>query len=196
MHGSILSMTSMTRRLWVFPRTWQTLAKSWFKGSTPHPASSLSISKKGHTMADKQESLSIIDKDCSVDGSFDVKGKLVVAGTLRGALTGNTVVTVEGSHVDAPARVREMIIGGEFIGDITVYESLRILSTGAFSGKIACNSITLDSGGKLNGRVSPLDPKERLPRDDTALSAGDMNPASPQVEGDTEGTDSSSTIED
>lgn len=146
-------------------------------------------------MADKQESLSIIDKDCSVEGSFDVKGKLVVAGTLRGALTGNTVVTVEGSHVDAPAKVREMIIGGEFIGDITVYESLRILSTGAFSGKITCNSITLDSGGKLNGRVRPLDPKEGLSLEDTALSAGGVNPASPQVEGDTEGTDPSSTIE-
>ena len=88
-----------------------------------------------------------------------------------------------------------MIIVGDFIGYITVYESLRILSTGAFSGKITCNSITLDSGGKLNGRVRPLDPKEGLSLEDTALSAGGVNPASPQVEGDTEGTDPSSTIE-
>ncbi len=147
-------------------------------------------------MADKQESLSIIDKDCSVDGSFDVKGKLVIAGTLKGALVGNTVVTVEGSHVDAPARVREMIIGGEFKGDITVYESLRILSTGIFSGKITCNSITLESGGKLNGRVRPLDSTEGLSRKDTVQAAGGVNPASPQVEGDTGGMDLSSTIED
>jgi cytoskeletal protein CcmA (bactofilin family) len=145
-------------------------------------------------MAEKQESLSIIDKDCSVDGSFDVKGKLVIAGTLRGVLKGNTVVTVEGSHVDAPARVREMIIGGEFKGDITVYESLRILSTGAFSGKITCDTITLDNGGKLNGRVRPLYSTEGFPRKDMAIASGVVNPASPQVEGDTEGTDPSSTI--
>ena len=191
MCGCILSITSITKPMSVLPRSWQTLTKSWFKGSSLHPASSLSISKKGHTMADKQESLSIIDKDCSVDGSFDVSGKLVVAGTLRGALTGNTVVTVEGSHVDAPARVREMIIGGEFIGDITVYETLRILSTGVFSGKITCNSITLDSGGKLNGRVRPLDSTGGFSREDTTISADGVNPASPQVEGDTEGTGSS-----
>ena len=156
---------------------------------------SLSISKKGHTMADKQESLSIIDKDCSVEGSFDVKGKLVVAGKLKGALIGNTVVTVEGSHVDAPAKVREMIIGGEFKDDITVYESLRILSTGVFSGKITCNSITLDNGGKLNGRVRPLGSTEGLSGKDTAPAAGGVNLASPQVEDDTEETDPSSTIE-
>jgi cytoskeletal protein CcmA (bactofilin family) len=150
----------------------------------------------GHTMADKQESLSIIDKDCSVEGSFDVKGKLVVAGTLKGALIGDTVVTVEGSHVDAPAKVREMIIGGEFRGDITVYESLRILSTGTFSGKITCNSITLDDGGRLNGRVTPLDSTEGLSRKETAIAASGANLASPEVEGDTEGTDPSSTIED
>ena len=142
-------------------------------------------------MADKQESLSIIDKGCSVEGSFDVRGKLVVAGTLRGALTGNTVVTVEGSHVDAPAKVREMVIGGEFEGDITVYDTLTILSTGVFSGKIICKSITLETGGKLNGRVRPLDSTERPSLSDTAVAAGGVNAALPQVEDDTEGANPS-----
>ena len=131
-------------------------------------------------MAHKQGGLSIIDKDCSVEGTINVKGKLIVAGSLKGALIGNAVVTVKGSRVDAPARVREMIIGGEFQGDITVYESLRILSTGLFSGKITCKSITLDAGGKLNGRVRPLDSREGLYPLDTARAARSTNPASPQ----------------
>lgn len=142
-------------------------------------------------MADKQKSLSIIDKDCLVEGTLNVKGKLIIAGSLKGALIGNTVVTVQGSRVDAPARVREMIIGGDFQGDITVYESLRILSTGIFSGKIACKSIRLETGGKLNGRVRPLDSAEGFSPPDTALAAGDVNPASPQLESDTEGGDPS-----
>jgi cytoskeletal protein CcmA (bactofilin family) len=142
-------------------------------------------------MADRQEGISIIDKDCLVEGTLNVKGKLIVAGSLKGTLIGNTVVTAKGSHVDAPAKVREMIIGGEFQGDITVYETLRILSTGVFSGKIACNSITLETGGKLNGRVRPLDSTEGPSIKDTALAAGSMNPGLPQVQGDTEGTDPS-----
>lgn len=137
---------------------------------------------------DIQEGLSIIDKDSSVEGSFNVTGKLIVAGSLKGDLIGNKVVTVEGSLVDAPARVREMIIGGEFQGDITVYESLRILSTGAFSGKITCNSITLETGGKLNGRVKPLNAPQEFSTIATPFAAGGENPASPKVEGDKEGT--------
>jgi cytoskeletal protein CcmA (bactofilin family) len=142
-------------------------------------------------MADKKEGISIIDKDCLVEGTLNVKGKLIVAGSLKGTLIGNTVVTAKGSRVDAPAKVREMIIGGEFEGDITVYESLRILSTGVFSGKIVCKSITLETGGKLNGRVKPLDSTEELSHTDTALAAGGVNPGLPKVEGDTEGTDPS-----
>jgi cytoskeletal protein CcmA (bactofilin family) len=142
-------------------------------------------------MADKEKGISIIDKDCLVEGTLNVKGKLIVAGSLKGTLIGNTVVTAKGSRVDAPAKVREMIIGGEFQGDITVYESLRILSTGVFSGKIVCKSITLETGGKLNGRVKPLDSTEELSHTDTALAAGGVKPGLPKVEGDTEGTDPS-----
>ena len=142
-------------------------------------------------MADKEEGISIIDKDCLVEGTLNVKGKLIVAGSLKGTLIGNTVVTAKGSSVNAPAKVREMIIGGEFEGDITVYERLKILSTGAFSGKIACKSITLETGGRLNGRVKPLDSTEELSHTDTALAAGGVNPGLPKVEGDTEGQDPS-----
>lgn len=136
-------------------------------------------------MAGKDKSLSIIDKDCFVEGTLNVKGKLIIAGSLKGALIGNTVVTVEGSWVDAPARVREMTIGGDFQGDITVYETLRILSTGVFSGKVSCKSITLETGGKLNGRVRPLDSAGELTFPaETALAAAKMNPTSAPVGGD------------
>jgi cytoskeletal protein CcmA (bactofilin family) len=134
-------------------------------------------------MADEQEGISIIDKDCSVEGTLDVKGKLIIAGSLKGNLIGNTVVTVKGSRVSAPAKVREMIIGGEFEGDITVYERLRILSTGVFSGKAVCKAITLETGGKLNGRVKPLDSAEGPFLADTALAAGGGSPCEDDTQG-------------
>ena len=60
---------------------------------------------------------------------------------------------------------------------------IKIDGTGAFSGKIACNSITLEDGGKLNGRVRPLNSTELLSRSDMALSADGVNPSSPHIEG-------------
>lgn len=144
-------------------------------------------------MANKQkdEGLSIIDKDSLVEGTFNVKGKLIVAGSLKGTLTGNTVVTAEGSHVDAQVKVQEMIIGGECQGDIVAYENLRILSTGIFSGKMTCKNIILDAGGKLDGRVKLLDSLEDPSRPGTVLATKRVNTAPPKGDGDTPDTDAS-----
>jgi cytoskeletal protein CcmA (bactofilin family) len=108
----------------------------------------------------KKERLSIIDKDCSFEGNVNVGGKLIIAGSLKGTITGRSVVTVEGSRVEAKAKVQTMIVGGQFQGDVIVAESMRIVSTGVFSGSMACRNFTLDAGGKLDGRVKPLDAKE------------------------------------
>jgi len=153
--------------------------------------SSVSTWLKEHIMAGKQEGLSIIDKGCQIEGTLNVKGKLIVAGSLKGNLVADTVVTAKGSRVDALAKVREMIIGGECQGDITVYESLRILSTGVFSGKMTCKNIALEAGGKLDGRIRLLDSTEGASRTDTVLATKRVNPASPQTQGVTAETDSS-----
>jgi cytoskeletal protein CcmA (bactofilin family) len=115
---------------------------------------------KKEALVAKKERLSIIDKDCSFEGTVNVGGKLIVAGTLKGTISGKSVVTVEGSRVEAKAKVQTMIVGGQFQGEVVVSESMRIVSTGVFSGSMACRNFTLDAGGKLDGRVKPLDAKE------------------------------------
>ncbi len=146
---------------------------------------------KEHIMPQKKESVSIIDKDCQVDGTLNVKGKLIVAGSLKGTLIGNTIVTVKGGRINAQAKVREMIIGGECQGDITVYETVRILNTGIFSGKMTCKNLALDEGGKLDGRVTLLDSVQGAPRKDAAPAAKRANAASPKGKENTAGTESS-----
>jgi len=115
-------------------------------------------------MADKSGGLSIIDKGLKVEGTLNAEGKLVIAGVLEGTLIGNAVVTVQGSRVVAHAKVREMIIAGDFKGDVIAYECLRILQTGNFGGNII--------GGKLNGNVRPLEGKNDLSVPKTEVPAG------------------------
>lgn len=136
--------------------------------------SRLFTQSKEQIMLGKKEKVSIIDKDCLVEGTVNVDGKLIVAGALKGTIVGNTVVTVEGSRVEAEAKVRNMTIGGNFEGEATVHESLRILSTGAFSGNLSCKNITLDAGGKLDGRVRPFDSTEAPPRADAVQAAKEV----------------------
>ena len=118
--------------------------------------------EKKEALVGKKERLSIIDKDCSFEGSVSVGGKLIIAGSFKGTISGRSVVTVEGSRVEAKAKVQTMVVGGQFQGDVVVSESMRIVSTGVFSGSMACRNFTLDAGGKLDGRVKPLDAKETL----------------------------------
>jgi cytoskeletal protein CcmA (bactofilin family) len=108
-------------------------------------------------MADKREALSIIDKDVEVEGTLNSTGKLIIVGSLKGTLLGDTVVTVEGSSVEARTQVRELIVGGDFEGDIVASERLKILNTGSFSGTAVCNRLSVEDGGRLNGRIEPFD---------------------------------------
>lgn len=107
-------------------------------------------------MAARSKRLSIIDSGLKVKGTVNGDGKLVIAGNIEGTLFGNHVVTAEGSHVVARAEVEDMVIAGNFEGDITARNSLRILRTGNFAGNIVCKTLSLEAGGKLNGHVEPL----------------------------------------
>jgi len=108
-------------------------------------------------MEGKSKGLSIIDKGLTVEGTVNAGGKLIIAGSLEGTLVGNEVVTVRGSRVVAQAEVQDMVIAGEFEGDVTAFRSLKILRTGVFGGNIVCKDLSLEAGGKLNGSVRPLE---------------------------------------
>ncbi|NVM20436.1 MAG: polymer-forming cytoskeletal protein [Desulfobacterales bacterium] len=113
-------------------------------------------------MADKSKCLSIIDKGFKVEGTIHAKGKLIVNGELEGTLIGDTVVMVDGSRIHGQARVQQILIAGEFEGDIVAFQSLKISHTGNFWGKIVCRSIIVEAGGKLNGSVRPLESKDEV----------------------------------
>ena len=107
-------------------------------------------------MKDKAQNLSIVDEGLSLEGTLYAKGKLVIAGSLTGTLIGHAVVASKGSVVTAQAKVEDLVIAGDFKGDVTVYNRLHISPTGNFTGNIICKNLRLDVGGILNGSVRPL----------------------------------------
>jgi cytoskeletal protein CcmA (bactofilin family) len=119
-------------------------------------------------MMDKAtQSLSILDKDLKVEGTLNVEGKLVIVGTVEGTLLGNRVITVPGSHVVGQAMVKDMVIGGNFEGDVTVYQCLEISHTGKFRGNVVCKDLKVQPGGQLNGSVRPLGAGNEAPSSTT-----------------------------
>lgn len=98
--------------------------------------------------------LSIIDSELKIDGSIVSRGKLIIKGSIRGAIEAETVIIAEEGDVHSDARVTSMTIGGSFEGDIYASKELIILSTGSCSGKVECKDLIVENGGILNAEVS------------------------------------------
>ncbi len=105
-------------------------------------------------MDDKSKNFSIIDNGLTVDGTVSCNGKLVIKGTVKGILEGETIIIAKEGAAYADTKVKSMTIGGKFEGKIQCSDELLILSTGNCSGQIVCNDLVVEAGAVLNAEVS------------------------------------------
>lgn len=105
-------------------------------------------------MKDKDDKFSIIDNGMTVDGSLVGKGNLVVKGSVKGTLAGESVIISEEGHIAADTKAQTMTIGGSFEGRLETMGQLVILTTGRCSGEIVCGDLVVEAGGRLDARVS------------------------------------------
>lgn len=104
-------------------------------------------------MKGDQKKFSIIDEGFTVEGTVVGKGRLVIKGTVKGVLSGNSVVIAEEGAVYADVHAAEMTIGGLFDGQVEVQNTLTILATGKCSGQVKCHDLIVEAGGILNASV-------------------------------------------
>ena len=105
-------------------------------------------------MSETGKNISIIDSGLTVDGTISCQGELIVKGTIKGQLDGETVVIAEEGAVYAETKVVRITIGGTFEGNLKVAEDLTILTTGKCGGQVSCRDVTLEAGGHLNADVT------------------------------------------
>jgi cytoskeletal protein CcmA (bactofilin family) len=101
-----------------------------------------------------QKKFSIIDEGFTVEGTVIGAGRLVIKGTVKGALKGDHVVIAEEGAVYAEAHAAVMTIGGIFDGQLEVDKELVILATGRCSGQVTCKDLVVEAGGLLNATVN------------------------------------------
>jgi cytoskeletal protein CcmA (bactofilin family) len=103
-----------------------------------------------------QKNISIINKGCQLEGIFDFKGYLIVAGSLKGTLNADTVITEEGSTITADITATFMTIAGAFSGEITTTDTLTLLKTSEVSARIRCGRLIVEEGCTVNGKICAL----------------------------------------
>lgn len=114
-------------------------------------------------MTSKSNGFSVIDSDMEAEGSLSCNGQLVVRGSIKGSIQAESVVISDNGIVIADTKVKSMVIGGNFEGDITAAEEVTILSTGICSGKVECQNLVIEAGGIINAEVTSTFVQESLP---------------------------------
>jgi cytoskeletal protein CcmA (bactofilin family) len=100
----------------------------------------------------KEEQVSIINRNSSVDGLLDSKGHLIVEGTISGRINAESVFTERESHLTAKVSAISISIAGFFEGEIEAH-TLTLLNTANASGDIRCHKLIVDEGAIFNGSV-------------------------------------------
>ena len=110
----------------------------------------------------KSKSISIIDRGLTLDGTISGKGRLVIHGTIKGTLVGETVDIAKDGAVYAETQADHMEISGVFEGNVQVLNKLVVHRTGNCSGKVVCRNLEVIPGGILNAVVTCVVPSETV----------------------------------
>jgi cytoskeletal protein CcmA (bactofilin family) len=101
----------------------------------------------------RDNNISIVNRDCKIEGILHFRGHLIVEGIVEGTLLAETVFTEKDSNVKAQIRATSLTIAGYFEGAIEVTGTLTLLKSADVRGNIRCRNLVIDEGGIINGSV-------------------------------------------
>lgn len=105
-------------------------------------------------MINKSGAISIIDKGLTINGTLSSRGRLIIKGTIKGTLIGETMIIAPEGAVYADTKATDITVAGKFEGNLQASEALTILSTGNCTGKVICKDLIVEAGGILNAEVT------------------------------------------
>lgn len=108
--------------------------------TTPRPAASATFSMLG--------------ADTAITGNIEASADLHVDGRIQGDIACNALVQGEGSEIAGAIRAEAVRIAGLVRGMITAREVV-ILKTARIEGDVAYDTLTIEQGARLEGRLTP-----------------------------------------
>ena len=97
---------------------------------------------------------SLLDAQLSVSGDLDTGGSLRIDGKLEGNIRrADTVVLGVGATMSGDVHAREVVIGGTITGNVHATERVELQATAIVTGDILTQTILVQEGGVVNGRV-------------------------------------------
>ncbi len=79
-----------------------------------------------------------------------------------------TIEIAERGQFKGSAEIDEAVIGGQFDGDLVVAGRLTLLSQGLVAGSIRYGELAVEAGGRMIGKIEPLEDTKIMPFAETA----------------------------
>ena len=97
---------------------------------------------------------SLLDAQLTLTGDLDTSGSLRIDGRLEGAVRrADTVVLGVGASMTGDVHAREVVIGGTITGNVHATERVELQATAIVTCDILTQTILVQEGGVVNGRV-------------------------------------------
>jgi len=97
---------------------------------------------------------SIISSSVTFEGSIETEGTLIVEGSLRGKIKCRSLEIISEGNVEAEIDSEDVSVAGKFEGKMLCNGRLTVLGTGKVVGDISYGTLSIQSGGLLDGTLS------------------------------------------
>lgn len=99
-------------------------------------------------------SFSMLGADTRITGNIHASADLHVDGSVEGDISCNALVQGEGSEITGAVRAESVRIAGLLRGSVTARDVV-ILKTARIEGDVSYETLTIEQGARLDGRLSP-----------------------------------------
>lgn len=116
----------------------------------------LSVEPKSETASSSSRpTATIIAKGVKVEGDFASDGDVQIEGEVKGSLAtkGRLTVGVE-AIIRAEVKAGDAVIAGTVEGNVIVERRIDLKSTAKLLGDLTAEALTVESGAKVNGKVT------------------------------------------
>ncbi len=100
------------------------------------------------------EHFSVVSAECYFQGTLNVQGSLRVDGTLEGSVdNARHVIVGDGGKIVGDVTAQIVVCGGTIEGNVCA-DMLEILGKAAILGDIRAKKMTVEEGGRIDGRCT------------------------------------------
>ena len=98
----------------------------------------------------------IISPNSKLEGIIETDGPLIIDGTLRGTIKCSSLEITESGNVHADVEAETAMVAGTFEGEMICKGKLTFFRAGRVKGNIYYRTLSIESGGLLDGTISKL----------------------------------------